>query len=90
MVVPTKFTISVPEVPLDLGAQLESFDEAVWIALAAYNGGPGNAERWSGGDYSIDPDLFFERVSFSETREYLRRPSTPRTARSASWTAATP
>lgn len=56
-----------------LGVQLESFADAPWIALAAYNGGPGNAERWSGGDYGIDPDLFFERVGFSETREYLRR-----------------
>ena len=56
-----------------LRVQLESFGEAPWIALAAYNGGPGNAERWSGGDYGIDPDLFFERVGFGETREYLRR-----------------
>ena len=56
-----------------LGVQLERFAEAPWIALAAYNGGPRNADRWSGGDYGIDPDLFFERVGFSETREYLRR-----------------
>ena len=56
-----------------LGVQLVSFAEAPWIALAAYNGGPGNADRWSGGDYGIDPDLFFEHVGYSETREYLRR-----------------
>ena len=56
-----------------LGKQLDSFAQATWIALAAYNGGPGNAERWSGGNYGIDPDLFFERVGYSETREYLRR-----------------
>lgn len=56
-----------------LGQQLRAFDGAAWLALAAYNGGPGNADRWSGGDTSIDPDLFFEQITFGETREYVRR-----------------
>ena len=54
-----------------LGVQLETFEHALALALAAYNAGPGNAIRWSGGDPGIDPDLFFERVSFAETRLYL-------------------
>ncbi len=40
-------------------------------ALAAYNGGPGNAIEWeklSGND----PDLFLESVRVEETRQYIR------------------
>ncbi|MBN1535524.1 MAG: tetratricopeptide repeat protein [Anaerolineales bacterium] len=42
-----------------------------FAALAAYNGGPGNAQAWqeiAGGD----PDLFLEIVRFEETRNYIR------------------
>ncbi len=52
--------------------QLDAFDGAPWMALAAYNGGPGNAFRWALGDTAIDPDLFYEQVTFTETRDYLR------------------
>lgn len=43
----------------------------IFAALAAYNGGPGNAQAWqelAGGD----PDLFLEIVRFEETRNYIR------------------
>ena len=56
-----------------LGRQLASFNGAPWLALAAYNGGPGNALRWANDDLSIDPDLYYERITFAETRLYLRR-----------------
>lgn len=42
----------------------------LYVALAAYNGGPSNARNW----YSIagdDPDLFLEVVRFAETRNYI-------------------
>ena len=55
-----------------LGQQLTSFDGAAPIALAAYNGGPGSAARWSQGAAALDPDLFYEAVTFTETRAYLR------------------
>ncbi len=55
-----------------LGWQLTSFDGAAPIALAAYNGGPGSAARWSQGAAALDPDLFYEAVTFTETRAYLR------------------
>jgi soluble lytic murein transglycosylase len=41
-------------------------------ALAAYNGGPGNAQRWAGGTSVADPDLFTEAIDFAETRDYVK------------------
>jgi soluble lytic murein transglycosylase len=66
-----------PYVGLNFGAfyisqQINTFDGHVHAALAAYNGGPGNAARWydqAGGDL----DLFVETVNFPETRLYIER-----------------
>jgi soluble lytic murein transglycosylase len=55
-----------------LSVQLDMFEGSAALALAAYNAGPGNSSRWSDGDPGIDPDLFFERVTFGETNLYLR------------------
>jgi soluble lytic murein transglycosylase len=54
-----------------LAQQRVRFDGRDDVALAGYNGGPGNAELWleAAGD---DPDLFLELVAFSETRDYIR------------------
>src|SRR6185436_3809793 len=43
----------------------------IFAALAAYNGGPGNAIAWNelAGN---DPDLFVEVIRFQETRDYIR------------------
>lgn len=43
----------------------------LYAALAAYNGGPGNALRWQelAGD---DQDVFLEIIRFQETRNYIR------------------
>ena len=64
-----------PAVSLRFGAhyiqqQLDAFDDNVYYALAAYNGGPGNAQRWrdaAGGDV----DRFMEEISFPETKTYI-------------------
>jgi len=40
-------------------------------ALAAYNGGPGNAMTWKN-LVPPDPDLFAEVIRFKETREYIK------------------
>jgi len=53
-----------------LGAQLELFEGDVAAALAAYNGGPGNALRWRE-DAPNDPDVFLETINLSETRGYV-------------------
>lgn len=66
-----------PLVSIRLGAhyltrQLAAFNGDYYAALAAYNGGPGNAAAWgalSGGDM----DLFLEVIRIQESRDYLMR-----------------
>ena len=55
-----------------LNQQLELFDGNTAAALAAYNGGPGNAARWMAAEPE-DLDEFLEIVDFGETRAYVRR-----------------
>jgi len=64
-----------PDVNLTLGLdyladQRDNLGGDLYAALAAYNGGPGNAAAW----LSLakgDPDLFVEVIRFDETRQYL-------------------
>ncbi|MBM3145197.1 MAG: tetratricopeptide repeat protein [Chloroflexi bacterium] len=65
-----------PKVSITFGAdyldnQRDYFDGDLYVALAAYNGGPGNAAVWKelAGD---DPDLFLEVIRFDETRSYIK------------------
>jgi len=55
-----------------LDKQRDRFEDRIDVALAAYNGGPSNAQRWleRAGN---DPDRFLEEITFSETRLYLQR-----------------
>ena len=55
-----------------LARQRSGLDDDLYAALAAYNGGPGNAVHWKA-ESGDDPDLFYETVFFSETRLYIRR-----------------
>ncbi len=53
-----------------VGTQLDVFGGNVRVAVAAYNGGPANADTWltaAGGDN----DIFVETITFSETRSYV-------------------
>ena len=54
-----------------LGQQFEAFDSDTSAALAAYNGGPGNAAAWKR-LAPEDPDLFLEVIRFAETQNYIR------------------
>jgi soluble lytic murein transglycosylase len=55
-----------------LGLQMSRNDDQILIALAAYNGGPGNTLRWleASGD---DLDLFVEVITAAQSRIYLQR-----------------
>lgn len=64
--------INIPMGTYYLARQVNAFGGDLYLALAAYNGGPGNALSWqaaSGGD----PDLFLEVIHYDETRTYLRQ-----------------
>jgi len=53
-----------------LATQRDNLGGDLYAALAAYNGGFGNAVEWQS-LASADPDLFVEVVRFDETRQYL-------------------
>ena len=63
-----------------LGAQLGNFDGSAAVALAAYNGGPGNAARWleaSAATAAVLPaesgvDAFVAAIDFPSTQSYVR------------------
>jgi soluble lytic murein transglycosylase len=55
-----------------LAQQRDRFDGRMDAALAGYNGGPVNAERWLGASGG-DPDLLVEMIAFGETRTYVKR-----------------
>jgi soluble lytic murein transglycosylase len=65
-----------PEVNVRLGViHLRSFTRHYShpaLALAAYNAGPGRVARWSKRPGARDPELFIERIRFTETRGYVR------------------
>ncbi len=65
-----------PNVSITMGAYYlasnrKSFGGDLYAALAAYNGGPGNARDWAqlGQD---DPDDLLESIRAQETRDYIR------------------
>jgi len=55
-----------------LRSQLDLFDGNLFLALAAYNGGPGNASRWLESLPAADMDLFVELMDITETRTYVK------------------
>ncbi|MBI5961587.1 MAG: tetratricopeptide repeat protein, partial [Chloroflexi bacterium] len=51
---------------------MDTIDPLPYVALAGYNGGPGNAAQWvsiSGPDL----DLFIQAIAYDESRAYVRR-----------------
>ena len=55
-----------------LAAQIERFDDNVLAALAAYNDGPVNAQRWLDGQRIEGPDGHIIAIQFDETALYLQ------------------
>jgi soluble lytic murein transglycosylase len=65
-----------PAVSLRFGAhylrqQLDTFDGDVYAALAAYNGGPGNALRWQRAAHG-DADRFVAEIEYAQTVAYVQ------------------
>ena len=70
--------IETPGNALRLGAvylrrMLDRTDGNVALALAAYNAGPGNLNKWRKRYDESDLDEFIERIPFNETRDYVKR-----------------
>ncbi|MEW9121788.1 MAG: transglycosylase SLT domain-containing protein [Thermotaleaceae bacterium] len=67
-----------PEVNIRFGAyylrrMLNSFSQDVDKTLAAYNGGPGNVQRWSASELGKTKEGFPTAITFQETREYITK-----------------
>lgn len=67
-----------PVVNVRLGARylrelLDRYQSDLTKALAAYNGGEMAADRWVTQAAGCDPDEFVERITYRETREYVKR-----------------
>lgn len=65
-------SVSIRFAAFYLSAQMRRFDDQILVALAAYNGGPGNTLRWLEDD-GDDLDLFVEVITASQSRLYLQR-----------------
>ncbi len=55
-----------------LGDLMKTWQSRPDAVLVAYNAGPSRMERWRSFPEFADPDLFVERIPFSETRDYVR------------------
>lgn len=69
-------SLDLPLVSIKMGlSYLDStrryLDDDLFAAMAAYNGGPGNAAIWKS-LANNDPDLFLEVVRFDEPRRYIK------------------
>jgi soluble lytic murein transglycosylase len=65
-----------PDANLELGtahlaASLKQYDDVVRV-LAAYNAGGSRVARWRNKAGADDPEVFAERIPFTETRDYVR------------------
>uniref|UniRef100_B8HXI8 Lytic transglycosylase catalytic n=1 Tax=Cyanothece sp. (strain PCC 7425 / ATCC 29141) TaxID=395961 RepID=B8HXI8_CYAP4 len=50
----------------------ETYKNNSLLALASYNAGPGNVEDWLNRFGFTNPDVFIERIPFSETQNYVK------------------
>lgn len=67
-----------PDVNIPLGTRYLAhlgmrFNGSPWLTSAAYNAGPGNAQRWVDARGNLDPEVFILTIPFNETRDYVTR-----------------
>lgn len=67
-----------PEINIQLGTyyislMLNMFDQKIDMALAAYNGGPGNVKKWLESGLMTSDEDFPTAVAFPETQEYITK-----------------
>ena len=56
-----------------LRMMLDRSDDNLVYALASYNGGPGNCDKWRRRYGGSDMDRFIEAITFDETRNYVKK-----------------
>ncbi|HTQ80909.1 MAG TPA: lytic transglycosylase domain-containing protein [Thermoanaerobaculia bacterium] len=75
---PTSEDLLRPEVAISLGAAylaelLQALGGSPPLAAAAYNSGKPQVQLWRSYCYSAEPEEFFTKIGFLETRTYVRR-----------------
>ncbi len=67
-----------PTINLPIGAKYldvmhKQLSDSPYLALAAYNGGAGNVNKWIGEYGNLPTDEYVERIPYRETRGYVKR-----------------
>ncbi|MGH2840752.1 MAG: lytic transglycosylase domain-containing protein, partial [Solirubrobacteraceae bacterium] len=70
--------LATPQINIAYGAYylrylLDRYGENKVLALAAYNGGEGNVDRWLGQAHISERRFAVEQIPFAETRHYIER-----------------
>ncbi len=73
---PSENDLYRPEVSVQLGSYylsklLKEFGGSIEKALAAYNGGPENVDRWAAKLGTTDPSFFVANIGYRETKLYV-------------------
>jgi soluble lytic murein transglycosylase len=73
-----RISLKRPSVNIPLGARVlaayrDKFPEDPLLAIAAYNAGPGAAQRWRKARPGTSFDLWVELIPYVETRRYIKR-----------------